>query len=123
MSSASSPHLANDDAVRAHTQGVDDQLPRFTAPLPRRWADASRADHVLLMKLQFGRVLDGCNALVFADETGHHVQERRLAGAGAALIRQLSRAARSDRGSRASAASSRVCHQVLALQAPSGNGD
>ena len=38
---------------------------------------------MLLVELQLGRVLDGDDAVLHRDEAGQHVQERRLAGAGA----------------------------------------
>ena len=41
-------------------------------------------DHVPLAQHQFGRVLDRDDALPVGDEAGQHVQQRRLAGAGAA---------------------------------------
>ena len=40
--------------------------------------------HVLLVQLQLGRVLDGDDALVGRQELRQHVERRRLAGAGAA---------------------------------------
>ena len=64
--------------------------------------------HVLLVQLQLGGVLDGDDALVLGDEARQHVEQRRLAGAGAAADQavQLARA-RSATGTRASAASAR----------------
>ena len=59
--------LADDDAVGAHTQGVDDQL-----PLPHRALafDVGRPrlepDDVALPQHQLGRVLDRDDALVVA---------------------------------------------------------
>ena len=86
MSSASSPRdLADDDAIGTHTQGVDQQL----ALLDRALAfDVGRARfqprHVLLVQLKLGGVFDRDDALALGDEAGQHVQQRRLAGAGAA---------------------------------------
>ena len=40
--------------------------------------------HVLLVQLQFGRVLDRDDTLALADEARQHVEQRGLAGAGAA---------------------------------------
>ena len=61
MSSASAPrHLADDDAVGPHTQGVADQIAlldladAFEVGRPRL-----QPDHVRLLQLQLGRVLDG----------------------------------------------------------------
>ena len=77
--------LADDDAIGAHAQGVDDQL-----PLPDRALafDVGRTRleprHVFLPQLQLGGVLDRDDALVLGDEAGQHVEQRRLAGAGAA---------------------------------------
>ena len=77
--------LADDDAIGAHTQGVDHQLPLADRALA---FDVRRARleprHVLLVELQLGRVLDRDDALLVADEAGQHVEQRRLAGAGAA---------------------------------------
>ena len=100
--------LADDDAVGAHTQGVDQQLAlpdgalAFDVRRPRL-----EAHHVLLVQLQFGRVLDRDDALALRDEAGQHVEERRLAGAGAAADQHVQACAgRSSRGTRASAGSS-----------------
>ena len=60
-------HLADHDAVRPHTQAVDQQF-----PLPHRAVafEVGRAGfqprHVRLLQLQFGRVLDGDDALFAA---------------------------------------------------------
>ena len=43
-----------------------------------------QAHHVVLLELQLGGVLDGDDALVVGDEARQHVQQRRLAGTGAA---------------------------------------
>ena len=62
--------LADDDAVGAHTEGVDDQLPdvdrarAFDVRRPR-----FHARHVRLLQPQFGRVFDGHDALVFRNIT------------------------------------------------------
>ena len=53
-------HLADDDAVGAHTEGVDDELPLADRALA---FDVGRPGfeprHVLLVQLQLGGVLDG----------------------------------------------------------------
>src|SRR5204862_705057 len=77
--------LTDDDAIGTHTQGVDDELPL---------ADRAFAFHVrrprletgdmFLVQLQLCGVFDRHDALAFADETGQHVEQRRLTGAGAA---------------------------------------
>ena len=59
--------LADDDAIGAHTQGVDHQLPLADRALAfdvRRPRFEPR--HVLLVQLQFGGVLDGDDALALA---------------------------------------------------------
>ena len=56
-----------------------------TSPLPSMFGGPRlQRDHVLLAQLQLGGVLDGDDALVVRDEDGEHVEQRRLAGAGAA---------------------------------------
>ena len=57
-------HLADDDPVRPHTQGVDDQFALTHRSLPfhvRR--TAFQANNVLLLQLKFGRIFDGHDAL------------------------------------------------------------
>ena len=77
--------LADDDAVGTHTQRVDHQLPladralAFDVRRPRL-----EPGDVFLVELQFGRVLDRDDALTLGDEARQHVEQRRLAGAGAA---------------------------------------
>ncbi len=77
--------LADDDAVRTHTQRVDHQIALADGALA---FDVGRpgleAHHVTLPQLQLGRVFDRDDALVLADEAGQDVEQRRLAGAGAA---------------------------------------
>ena len=77
--------LADDDPVGAHAQGVADELADADLALA---LDVRRArlerDHVVLLELELGRVLDRDDALVVRDEGGQRVQQRRLAGAGAA---------------------------------------
>jgi len=78
-------HLADHDAVRSHAKRVPQEIPLGHRPLgfdvgwPRL-----EPDHVLLLELQLGRVLDGHDALGVGDRVGEHVQHRGLAGAGAA---------------------------------------
>ncbi len=82
--------LADDDAVGAHTQGVDEQL-----PLPDRALalDVRRprfeACDVLLVQLKFRRVFDGDDALTLGDEARQHVEQRRLAGARASADQRI----------------------------------
>ena len=57
-------HLAEDDAVGTHTQGVDDQLALPDGALAFDVGRAAlQARHVLLLDLQFGGVFDGDDAL------------------------------------------------------------
>ena len=77
--------LANDDAIGPHTEGVDDQLPLADGALAfdvRRTRLEPR--DVLLLQLQLGGVLDRDDPLAIGDESGQDVEQRRLAGAGAA---------------------------------------
>ena len=67
--------LAEDDAVGAHTQRVLHEVAHVD------FADALevgrarlQADHVRLLELQFGGVLDGDDALADVDQLGHRVQ-------------------------------------------------
>ena len=77
--------LADDDAVGPHTQGVADEVADRDLALA---LDVGRArlqrDHVVLLELELGRVLDGDDALVGGDGRRQHVQRRRLTGAGTA---------------------------------------
>ena len=108
MSSASAPRTSP-MMMRSgpHAQRVDDQV----ALLDRALAlDVRRArlepDDVPLPQHQLGGVLDGDDALALGDEAGQHVQQRRLAGAGAAADDDVQRGWRPPRsGSRASAGS------------------
>ena len=83
--------LADDDAVGAHTRELITSCRCRIAPCPRRWAAASRAGRRAPLQLQFTAVFDGDDPLALGDETGQHVQQRRLAGAGASLISMFSR--------------------------------
>src|SRR5450759_4328322 len=77
--------LTDDDALRAHAQGIDDQSLNgdLTFSVDVLWPCLEPAD-MLLVQLQLGRVLDGDDAVFHRDEPGQHVQERGLAGPGAA---------------------------------------
>src|SRR5215813_6800510 len=78
-------HLAYDDSVRTHAQGIPHQI--ALCHLPRAF-EAGRpsfqTDHVRLLKLQLCRILDGDNAFTVINELAHGVQQRRLAGTGTA---------------------------------------
>ena len=77
--------LADDDPVGPHAQGVPDELADLDLALA---LDVGRAglerDHVVLLELELGRVLDRDDALVAGDVGGERVQGRRLTGAGTA---------------------------------------
>ncbi|CRI64972.1 hypothetical protein THIOKS12210017 [Thiocapsa sp. KS1] len=77
--------LADHDAVRAHTQAVAHQiaLGDLAAALDVGRAGLEPYDMGLL-KLQLGGVFDGDDTLVRGNETGEDVEQRGLAGAGAA---------------------------------------
>ena len=77
--------LADDDPLGPHTQGVADQVAggdRALALDVRR--PRLQPDDVVLLQLQFGRVLDRHDPLVVRDEARQRVQQRRLAATGAA---------------------------------------
>ena len=80
-----SAHLAHDDAFRPHTQAVLDQVAHgdlaFAFQIGRARFEAHR---VRLLQLQLGGVLAGDDALVAVDELGEAIEQRGLAGAGAA---------------------------------------
>ena len=69
-------------------------------PRPRCSAGATRGDHVSLLELQLGRVLDRDDPLVVGDERRQHVEQRRLAGAGAAGDEDVQLAAHAAREER-----------------------
>src|SRR6187549_2965332 len=77
--------LADNDAVRTHTQGVDEQLALADGALAFdvRGTRFQPGD-VCLVELEFGRVLNGDDTFTLTDKAGEHVEERRLAGASAA---------------------------------------
>ena len=79
------PHLADDDAVWAHPQGVLQQVAHvdFAAAFRGRGAGL-QAHHVRLPQTQFGGVFQRDHALFHADVFRQRVQEGGLAGAGAA---------------------------------------
>src|SRR5579871_5363760 len=77
--------LAEDDAVGPHAERVLDEfaLANFALALDVRRPGFHAAD-MRLLQLQFRRVLDGDEALLFGNEGRQGVEHRRLAGAGAA---------------------------------------
>ncbi len=90
-------HLADDDAFRPHAQAVAHQIAHGDLPLAfevRR--PRFQAHHVRLLQLQFGGVLAGDDALVVIDVAGEAIEQRRLAGAGAAGDQGIDPAAADD---------------------------
>ena len=78
-------HLADDDPVGAHPQGVaHERAQRHLAPALDVRRPALEPDDVRLRQPQLGGVLDGHDPLGRVDEAGERVQQRRLARAGAA---------------------------------------
>ncbi len=86
--------LADDDAVGPHPQRVADEVADrdLAAPLDVR-RPRLQPQHVVLVQLQLGGVLDRDDPLVGRDEAGQHVERRRLAGAGAAADQDVEPAA------------------------------
>ena len=79
------PDLTHDDAVGPHAQGVAHEV--ADADLARALGvgrPGLEVDHMRLLELKLGGVLDGDDALAVGDERRQHVEVRRLAGAGAA---------------------------------------
>src|SRR4029453_7808823 len=78
-------HLANNDPVRAHTEGVPEQLPDSDFALALRvWWPALKPDHVLLLDLQFRGVLNSDDPIVVRNEGRQDIQQRSFAGSGTA---------------------------------------
>ena len=80
-----SADFADDDALGAHTQAVLDQVAHgdlaFAFEVRR---PGFQAHHMRLLQLKLGGVFAGDDALVVVDELGETVEQRGLAGAGAA---------------------------------------
>src|SRR5215467_13460803 len=77
-------HLADDNAVRTHTQRVNHELTLADGALAFDvWRSRLEARDVRLVKLQLGRVFDGDDAFFLGDESREDVQQRRLTSAGA----------------------------------------
>ena len=77
--------FADDDAVRTHTQAVDEQFALAHRPVSlqvRRPGFKTR--DVRLFQLEFGRVFDRDDAFSWIDECRQRVQQRCLTGAGTA---------------------------------------
>ena len=77
--------LTHQDAVGSHSQAVAQQLPDGQLALALDvGGTVLERDHVRVIDLQLGRVLDGDHALVVRDEARDDVEARGLAGPGAA---------------------------------------
>src|SRR5260370_42715814 len=82
VESLATTYLADDDAVRRHSQSlVDEHLDRDRATTLGVWQPTFERDTVrqLTPQVQLGLVLDRDNPLVRTDESGKHTHERRLA--------------------------------------------
>ena len=78
-------HLADYDALGPHTEAVSYQVPgRYFALAFDIWRSGLQSNNVRLLQLQFGRVLDRDDSLIFRNVARENVQQRRRAGAGAA---------------------------------------
>src|SRR3546814_17334739 len=76
-------HLAENDAVGTHTQGVFHQVAHGDLATAFEVRRARLQSHnVGLLKLQLGGVLDGDDALARIDELSQRVQQRRLSRSG-----------------------------------------
>src|ERR1035441_383628 len=80
-----SADLAENDAVRTHTETVDEQLALANGALPFNVGRAGfKAHDVLLRKLQFGGVFNGDDALALRVIVRENVEEGGFSGASAA---------------------------------------
>ena len=78
-------NLTNDDAVGAHTQTVDEQLPLMDGAFAFDVGRARfQAYDVILVKLQFGGVFDGDDALAVGDVRRKNIEEGGFTGASTA---------------------------------------
>src|SRR5690242_14776183 len=78
-------NLTDDDAVGTHTQRVDNELPLLNrAPAFDVGWTRLQSNHVVLVELQFGRILHGDDAFAIRNVRRQNVKERRLAGTRAA---------------------------------------
>src|SRR5207245_5430050 len=82
--------LPNHNAVRAHTQAVDNELPlaHGTFALNIRRA-GFEAYNVLLFHQKFSRVFDGNDSLRIWDVAREHIEQRGFAGAGATRNQEI----------------------------------
>ena len=98
-------HLAHDDAVRPHAEGVDHQLPLPDRTLPRPRLEAH---HRSAAQDELGGVFDGDDTPV--EMKPRHVEKRRLPRARAARTMTLVRQATAARMKSASAGSASRAH-------------
>src|SRR5229473_6077189 len=83
-------YLAHHDAIRTHTETVDDEL-----ALPHRTLAFNvggtrfQPYDMFLLQLQLGRILDGDDAIGIRDVSGKNVEKRGLAGAGSSRNEQV----------------------------------
>ena len=80
-------HLADDQTVRAHSDGVPDQLAEGHHFLAR-W-NALQATDVPLRQPEFGGFLDGDDPLVIRDAGRQGIEQGGLSAAGAARDQQV----------------------------------
>ena len=82
--------LSDEDPIGPHAKAVSEQLAnvQLTAALHVRRA-VFEANHVWMLELELGRVLDCYDALGSRDERTEHVQRGRLAGARPARDQQV----------------------------------
>ena len=77
--------LADDDAVRTHSQGVADEIAdvdfAFAFDVRRTRFEA---DHMILAQLEFRRVFNGDDAFGIGQERAQNVEQRRFSGTGSA---------------------------------------
>ena len=77
--------LADDDAVGPHAQRVAHEVADRYSPLPSMFGGRVSSETTCgCCELQLGGVFDGDDALVVGDAPRQHVEQRRLARAGAA---------------------------------------
>jgi len=75
--------LTEDDAVRAHPQGVADQVAGFHLAMPFGIGRAGfEAHHMGMAQLQFGYVLDGDQAFMGVDQLAEDIEQRGFTGTG-----------------------------------------
>ena len=111
-------HLADDDAIGTHAQSVDDELPLPDRALAFDVGRARLEPHdVLLVQLQFGRVLDGDDALAIRNERDSTFRSVVLPAPVPPVMSDVEpRLHRAAPGTPASAGQRALCDQVFGLQ-------